>query len=75
MLTERYREGLKREDRRAGGIIAMLYNINRDSEKDPQGQEWFDFFTEWKEVPVEQTEDEMFQAMMLFTKQREGLSH
>lgn len=52
----------------------MLYNINRDPAKDPSGKDWDDFFTEWKEPLPLQTEDEMFQAMMLWTKQREGLS-
>lgn len=74
-LVKRYRDELKREDRRAGEIVAMLYNANRDATIDPKGLEWRDFFPEWKEEPTEQTEDEMFEAMLLFTKQREGLSH
>lgn len=52
----------------------MLYNINRDSTTDPQGLDWDDFFTEWKEPIESQTEDEMFQMMMLLTKRTEGLS-
>ena len=72
-LVKRYREDLKRGDRRAGEIIAILYNINRDSQTDPKGLDWTDVFPEWKEEPEEQTEDEMFQTMMAFTKQREGL--
>lgn len=52
----------------------MLYNINRDSKLDPNGLDWQDFFTEWKEAPEEQTEEQMLEAMMLFAKQREGLT-
>lgn len=73
-LAERHQERVKREDRRAGEIVAMLYNANRDSEKDPSGLDWRDFFPEWKEKSTEQTEEEMFKAMLMFTKQREGLS-
>lgn len=51
----------------------MLYNINRDSEKDSRGAEWWDFFTEWKPEEEEQTEEEMFQTMLLLTKRTEGL--
>lgn len=67
-LTDRYNERRKQEDRRAGGIIAMLYNINRDSTKDPEGLDWDDFFTEWKPPQPEQTEEEMFNTMMLLAK-------
>jgi hypothetical protein len=72
--VERYQRQQKQEDRRAGGVIAMLYNVNRDPDKDPKGLDWFDFFPEWREAR-EQTEEELFEMMMLFTKQREGLSH
>lgn len=75
LLTDRYREQVKREDRRAGEIVAMLYNANRDSEKDPSGIGWMDVFGEWKEQPTEQSEDQMFEAMMLWTKRTEDLSH
>lgn len=74
-LVERHNENVKRADRRAGEIIAILYNINRDSERDPHGLEWQDVFPEWKEPEKEQTEEEMFATMMLFTKSTEGLSH
>jgi hypothetical protein len=76
LLGERHRDRVKREDRRAGEIIAILYNINRDSEKDPKGIDWQDVFLEWKEEPKEQTEEEMLALMQLFaTKSNEGLSH
>lgn len=73
-MVKRFEERVKREDRRAGGIIAQIYNMNRDVEKDPKGLDWQDYFTEWKEEPEEQTEDQMFEAMMLWTKSTEGLS-
>lgn len=72
LLVERYTERVKREDRRAGGIIAMLYNINRDSEKDPDGLEWWDFYTEWKEE-TEQTEEQQLHVMRLWAAATKAL--
>lgn len=74
VLTDRYKERTKREDRRAGEIIAILYNINRDSIKDPKGLDWQDVFPEWKEEGL-QSEDEMFEAMQMWVGPPEGLSH
>lgn len=73
-LIKRFEEKEKREDHRAGEIIAMIYNANRNQEEDPQGVEWWDFFPVWKPEREKQTEDEMFAMMLQFTKQREGLS-
>lgn len=54
--------------------MAMLYNINRDSNLDPDGKDWDDFFTEWKVKPGEQTEEEMLEVMRAFAASRnEGL--
>lgn len=66
-LVERYRERLKREDRRAGEIIAILYNKDRDSQRDPNGIDWQDVFPEWKEAPKEQTDDDMLSNMKLWS--------
>jgi hypothetical protein len=76
LMVERFREQNKREDRRAGGIIAASYNLNRANVTDPVF-DWWDFFTEWKPPQEEQTEEEMLRTMMsLFsTKSTEGLSH
>lgn len=75
LLAERRTLELKRADRRAGGIMAALYNIHtRASVTDPI-QDWQNFFPEWKEPLPPQTEDEMLEAMMLWTKSTEGLSH
>lgn len=74
LLADRHKERVKREDRRAGEVVAILYNINRDSEKDPRGMDWQDVFAEWKEERFED-EDEMFAAMKLFAQSTEGLSH
>lgn len=74
-LLKRHEQGIKRADRRAGGVIAALYNLNSRTEESDPVQEWWDYFTEWKPEPESQTDDEMFQAMMAFTKQREGLPH
>ena len=73
-MLERWRDQVKREDRRGGEIVAMLYNINRDTEKDPRGIDWQDVYTEWKEEH-EQTEEEMLQVMQMFAASTEGLSH
>lgn len=78
-MVERYRAREKRADRRAGGVIAAMYNINtREKETDPV-QDWTDFFSEWKEPteePEEQTEEEMFEIMKLFAAAHpEGLSN
>lgn len=72
-LLDRYELQIKREDHRIGEVIAMLYNTNRDSEKDPNGLRWTDFFPVWKEEPEEQTDDDMFALMQLVTtKLNEG---
>lgn len=73
LMVERYRERVKREDRRAGEMIAMFYNANRDTDKDPNGIEWQDLFPEWKEYR-EQTEEELAEAMRAWGKLGEGLS-
>lgn len=74
-LMDRYELQIKRDDHRAGQIVAWVYNTGRNVEEDPEGKEWWDFFPVWQPEPEEQTEDEMFQAMLMFTKQREGLPH
>ena len=73
-MVERHNQKVKREDRRAGEIIAILFNINRDAEKMPNGIDWQDVFPEWKEERPEQTEEEMFLVMAGFAKSTEGLS-
>jgi hypothetical protein len=69
---------VKREDRRAGEVVAIVYNANRDTDKDPNGIDWRDVFPEWKEQPKEepeeQTEDEMFEMMQRLVKLTEGRS-
>lgn len=51
----------------------MLYNIHRDAKMDPHGKDWDDFFSEWKEPLKDQTEDQMFQTMMMLAKATEVL--
>ncbi len=43
-LAERHWAAERAADRRAGEIVAMLYNANRDSKKDPKGATWLDFY-------------------------------
>lgn len=71
-LVERHNEKVKREDRRAGEIVAILYNANRNVEKDPAGIEWQDVFTEWKEPEREQSEEEMLANMRLWAEATRG---
>jgi hypothetical protein len=56
---------MRREDQRAGEVVAMLYNINRDGKKDPKGMTWLDVFPE-NAAPKPQTEEQMLDAMMLW---------
>lgn len=75
-LVERHKDRMKRADRRAGEIVAILYNLNRDAKEDPRGIDWQDVFPEWKEVPEEQTEEEMLEIVKAFAASTtEGLSH
>lgn len=76
-MVERYRERNKREDRRAGEIVAMFFNANRNTQEQPNPIGWQEIFPEWKEPEPEQTDEEMFRTMaMLFaTKPIEGLSN
>lgn len=73
-LVKRYERRMKQEDRRAGAVIAALYNIHtRESDAAPL-QGWQDFFLEWREAPREQTEEEMIEVMRAFAASRnEGL--
>lgn len=65
MLTDRLRERVRREDRRAGEVIAILYNINRNERT--EAIDWWDVFPEWKQE-TEQTDEDMYQTMMMWTK-------
>lgn len=63
LLLDRQQERTKREDRRAGEVVALLYNVNRSDKADPI--DWRDVFPEWKEQ-TEETEDEMLRAMEMW---------
>lgn len=67
LLCDRHRMQERRADRRAGELLAMLYNINRDRTKDPSGADWLDFFPEWDEAAV-QSDEQMYEAMLLWTR-------
>lgn len=54
------------DDRRAGEIVAILWNVNRDSKKTPDPVTWLDVFPEHREAPREQTDEEMLMAMRLW---------
>lgn len=66
-LVKRFEDREKREDHRAGEIVAMIYNAHRDTDEDRKGLRWYDWFPAWKPEPEEQTEDEMFAMMQMFT--------
>ena len=66
-LLDRWRENEARADRRAGEVVAMLYNVNRDAKKDPKGRDWTTWFPQTAEQEkAQQSDDEMFKAMKMF---------
>lgn len=67
-LCAQHRESVRRADRRAGEILALLYNVNRDQQKDPKGATWTDFFPEWDESAAEQSDEQMLDAMMIWAR-------
>lgn len=67
VLRERYMGQVRAEDRRAGEIVAMIYNVNRDQKKDPKGATWEDIFPERADAE-QQTDEQMYAAMMLWAQ-------
>lgn len=65
LLVDRRADENKRQDRRAGEVVALLYNVNRDTKKDPRGIDWLDVFPEWKEE-ARQTEERMLETMEMW---------
>lgn len=72
-MVERYREREKRADRRAGGVMAALYNLQTRAQETDPILDWDDFFTEWKGPPKEQTEEEMYEKMLQFAAMTQHL--
>lgn len=66
LIAERHKEHERRKDQRAGDVLAMLYNINRDAKKDPDGKTWLDFYPEHKPPKKPQTEEQMLEAMKMW---------
>ena len=64
-LVDRWRDGQARADHRAGEVVAMLYNINRDTKQDPKGKDWTHWFPQ-DPTAEQQADDEMFHAMKMF---------
>ena len=54
---------MQREDRRAGEVVSMLYNLKRGKDDDAIG--WLDVFPEWDKRPSE-TEEQMMAAMQMW---------
>lgn len=69
-LIDRRKAQIQIEDRRAGTIVAMMYNLKRDAKKDPKGWTWQDVFPEHKEAPRAQTDEEMLNAMMIWAARK-----
>lgn len=46
----------------------MLYNVNRDTKKDPKGRDWDDFFPEPRARAPVMSDDQMFIAMQMWAK-------
>ena len=68
LLLDRDEERRRAADRRAGEIVATLSNIHVDRTKRPDGFTWLDVFPEWKEPEPAQTEEQMYQTMLLWTR-------
>lgn len=66
-LGERHEAHERAQDRRAGEMVAMLYNVHRDQKKDPKGATWLTFFPEHRDETV-QSDEEMLNAMMLWAR-------
>lgn len=66
LLADRHTDRQKREDRRSGEVVAMLFNVHRDQKKSPDGITWQDVYPEHQEKPVPQSDDDMLQAMKLW---------
>lgn len=63
-LVDRWKDQNARGDRRAGEVVAMLYNINRPA-SDKVGKDWRFWFPQG-EAQEEQSDEEMFRAMKMF---------
>lgn len=70
-LCRQFAQRERRADRRSGEIVAMLYNLKRDSNLDPQGMSWEDIYPDGTEQES-QTDEEMFLAMQAFAKRSKG---
>lgn len=70
-LLDRDEERRRAADRRVGKVVAVVYNANRDVKKDPHGKAWEDFFPEWKAPAPVQTDDQMYETMMMWAKATE----
>lgn len=66
-LVDRHKQRQRAEDRRAGVVAAMIYNAHRNPKKDAKGWTWLDVFPEHRPPKVVQTDDQMFEAMKLWT--------
>ena len=64
-LVDRWKDEKARADHRAGEVVAMLHNINRDPKKDPKGKDWTYWFPQ-DPTAEQQADDEMFRAMKMF---------
>ena len=67
-LLDRWKDEQARRDRRAGEVVAMLYNVNRDSKKDPKGKDWMTWFPQ-DAVATEkepQTDEQMLESMRMW---------
>lgn len=64
-LWERHKERERKADRRSGEVVAMVYNMGRDTKRDPKGWSWLNVYPEHKPPVRPQTEDEMLLAMTM----------
>jgi hypothetical protein len=65
LLQDRWYEHERRQDRRAGEMVAAIYNVNRDPKKSDIFK-WDEFFPGRSVARRQQTDEEMLMAMQMW---------
>lgn len=71
LLQDRWYEHERRQDRRAGEMVAAIYNVNRDPKKSDIFK-WDEFFPGRSVAKRQQSEQEMFDNMMAWVAKTGG---
>lgn len=73
-LLKRHEERLRREDFRFGQLWALRAEISRDEKKRGQPYTWLDAFPQWHEPTPEQDEDQMLEAMVIWSNRKPAVN-